>query len=358
MPRNRVLVAIAAALIAGGGAGAAVYALAAGGSTKTVTDRIAAAAPVANVSSSALTVGAIYKASAKGVVEIDSTLSGSSSGSSPFPGGGTGGASSAEGTGFVYDNQGHIVTNQHVIDGATSIKVTFGDGKTYTATLIGSDISTDIAVLKVNAPASELSPLTLGDSSNVAVGDGVVAIGDPFGLDDTVTSGIVSAVDREIQAPDNTPIEGAIQTDAAINHGNSGGPLFDLAGNVIGITAQIESDSGGSDGVGFAIPSNLVKSIADQLVATGKVAHPLLGVDPAAAANGVKIASVASGGGADKAGLKAGDVITAFDGTTITSVTKLRAVIATHAPGDSVTVTYLRGGSSHTAHVTLGTRTN
>ena len=191
-----------------------------------------------------------------------------------------------------------------MIDGATSIKVTFGDGKTYTATIVGSDTSTDVAVLKVNAPASELSPLSLGDSSNVAVGDGVVAIGDPFGLDDTVTSGIVSAVDREIQAPDNTPIDGAIQTDAAINHGNSGGPLFDLAGKVIGVTAQIESDSGGSDGVGFAIPSNLVKTIADQLIATGKAAHPLLGIDPTSATNGVKVASVESGTGAAKAGLQ------------------------------------------------------
>ena len=360
MPRNRTLAAISAAVLAGGGAGAAVYALSAGGSTKTVVDHITAAAPVANVSSSALSVGDIYKASSKGVVEIDSALSGSSSGSgsSPFPGGGTGGATSAEGTGFVYDDQGHIVTNEHVIDGATSVKVSFGDGKTYTATIVGKDTSTDVAVLKVNAPASELSPLSLGDSSNVAVGDGVVAIGDPFGLDDTVTSGIVSAVDREIQAPDNSPIEGTIQTDAAINHGNSGGPLFDLAGNVIGVTAQIESDSGGSDGVGFASPSNLVKSIADQLIATGKAAHPLLGIDPTSATDGVKVASVESGTGAAKAGLQAGDVITQFDGKDVTSVAKLREVIATHAPGDSVSVTYTRSGSSHTVQVTLGTRSN
>jgi putative serine protease PepD len=357
MPRNRTLAVIAAAVLAGGGAGAAVYAFAAGGSTKTVIDRVPAAAPVANVSSSALSVGDIYKASEKGVVEVDTTLSASGSGSSTFPGGGTGAATSAEGTGFVYDDQGHIVTNEHVIDGGSSVKVSFGDGKTYTATIVGSDTSTDVAVLKVNAPASELSPLSLGDSSTVAVGDGVVAIGDPFGLDDTVTSGIVSAVDREIQAPDDTPIEGAIQTDAAINHGNSGGPLFDLSGKVIGVTAQIESDSGGSDGVGFAIPSNLVKSIADQLIATGKAAHPLLGIDPASASNGVKIASVQSGTGASKAGLQAGDVITSFDGTAVTSVAKLRAVIAAKAPGDSVTVTYLRNGSSHTVHVTLGTRT-
>jgi putative serine protease PepD len=356
MPRNSILAALSAAVLAGGGAGAAVYAFTAGGTTKTVVTQVPAAAPVANVSSSALSVGDIYKASAKGVVEVVSALSGS--GSSTFPGGGGSGGASAEGTGFVYDSQGHVVTNEHVIDGATSVKVSFGDGKAYDAKVVGSDASTDVAVLKVNAPASELSPLSLADSSTVAVGDGVVAIGDPFGLDDTVTSGIVSAIDREIQAPDNSPIDGVIQTDAAINHGNSGGPLFDLAGKVIGVTAQIESDSGGSDGVGFAIPSNLVKSIAGQLIATGKVAHPLLGVDPQSASNGVKIASVQAGGGAAKAGLKAGDVITAFNGTPVTSVVKLRAVIAAHSPGDAVTVTYLRGGSSHTVNVTLGTRTN
>jgi len=352
MARNRTVAAIAAAVVAGGGAGAAVYAFSAGGSTRTVTTSVAVASPIANLST--LSVGDIYKAANKGVVEVDSTLSGSSS--SPFPSGGSGGSAGAEGTGFVYDTAGHIVTNEHVIAGATSVKVAFGDGKTYTATIVGSDPSTDVAVLKVDAPASELSPLSLADSNAVAVGDGVVAIGDPFGLDDTVTTGIVSAVGREIQAPDNTPIEGAIQTDAAINHGNSGGPLFNLDGKVIGVTAQIESDSGASDGVGFAIPSNLVKSIADQLIATGKVQHALLGVSPQNASNGVKVVSVQSGGGADKAGLQAGDVITTLDGIAVPNQEKLRALIAAHKPGDTITVTYLRGGASHTATVTLGAR--
>jgi putative serine protease PepD len=362
MPRNTILAVATAAVLAGGGAGAAVYALTAGGSTKTVVDRITQTAPpvasVSNSSSSDMSVGDIYKANEQGIVEVDVTLSSSSSDTSPFPGGGSGGtqAESAEGTGWVYDTLGHIVTNEHVIAGATSVKVSFGDGKTYDATIVGSDPSTDVAVLKVNAPASELSPLTIGDSSTVAVGDGVVAIGDPFGLDDSVTSGIVSAVNREIQAPDNTPIDGAIQTDAAINHGNSGGPLFNLQGQVIGVTAQIESDSDSSDGVGFAVPSNLFKTIADELIATGKATHPLLGVDPGTATNGVKIVSVASGSGAAKAGLKAGDVITAFDGKAVTSVGTLRAVIAAKKPGDSVTVTYRRSGSNHTVKVTLGTR--
>ena len=354
MPRNKLLAALGAALLAGGGAGAAVYAIAAGGTSHTVTTRISVPASVSNVASTSLTVGEIYKAAASGVVEIDAATSG---GASTFPGG-SGGSSSAEGTGFVYDSAGHIVTNDHVISGASSIKVVFEDGKSYTATVVGADPSTDVAVLKVDAPASELTPLSLGDSSGVAVGDGVVAIGDPFGLDDTVTSGIVSALDREIQAPDSTPIEGAIQTDAAINHGNSGGPLFNLAGDLIGVTAQIESDSGGNDGVGFAIPSNLVKSIADQLIASGKVQHALLGIDPATATGGVRIVTVETGSGAGKAGLKPGDVITALDGSKVATTQKLRALIEPRKPGDSVTVTYTRNGVSHTVKVTLGSRSS
>ena len=142
--------------------------------------------------------------------------------------------SAAEGTGFVYDAKGDIVTNEHVVDGSSTVRVKLSDGSTYKATVVGTDISSDLAVLHIDAPASKLTPLALGDSSALAVGDGVVAIGNPFGLDGTVTSGIVSAIDREISAPDGTPIEGAIQTDAAINHGNSGGPLFNLAGKVVG----------------------------------------------------------------------------------------------------------------------------
>ena len=171
-------------------------------------------------------------------------------------------AQSAEGTGFVYDTKGDIVTNDHVVAGASSVTVKFPTGRPTKATVVGKDPDTDLAVIQVNAPASKLVPLALGDSSKVAVGDGVVAIGNPFGLDDTVTSGIVSAINREITSPDNAPIDGAIQTDAAINHGNSGGPLLNLKAQVIGVTSQIQSDSGGNDGVGFAVPSNTVRTIA------------------------------------------------------------------------------------------------
>src|SRR5262249_23705715 len=164
-------------------------------------------------------------------------------------------------------------------------------------------------------------------------------------------------LNREISAPDNTPIEGAIQTDAAINHGNSGGPLFNLQGEVIGVTSQIQSDTGGNDGIGFAIPSNTVRSIATQLVTSGKAQHALLGVTVKTASNGVAIGSVSSGSAADSAGLKAGDVITAVDGTQVKTAEKLRAIIAGHKPGDTVKLTVVSNGSTKTVTATLGSKT-
>jgi putative serine protease PepD len=352
MPRNRTRIAavIAGTALAAGGAGAAAVGLSRNSHTVTVVQSVAASG--ANVSSANLSVGAIAKQSSKSVVEIVAAQAG---GSSPYPYGS--GSRAAEGTGFVYDTNGDIVTNQHVIDGATGVKVTFSDGASYTATVVGSDASTDLAVLHVNAPASKLVPVELGDSSTVSVGDGVVAIGDPFGLQGTVTSGIVSAVDREITAPDNTPIEGVIQTDAAINHGNSGGPLFDLSGKVIGVTAQIESDSGGNDGVGFAIPSNTVKTVVGQLLSGGKVEHAFLGVGPSTVAGrGVRVQSVEAGSAAAKAGLKSGDLITAVDGTSTQTAANLRAAIAAHKPGDKVTLTIVRNSQTQKVTVTLGSR--
>jgi putative serine protease PepD len=351
--RNRLAAAVAVAALAGGGAGAGAVALTHGSSHSTPT---AVATPgVSNVaSSSTLSVGQIAKASVASVVEVDATEAATSS---PFPGGQSSGGT-AQGTGFVYDTKGDIVTNDHVISGSSSVSVKLSDGSSYKATIVGADASTDLAVLHIDAPSSKLVPLSLADSSKVAVGDGVVAIGNPFGLDGTVTSGIVSALNREIEAPDNTPIEGAIQTDAAINHGNSGGPLLDLQGDVIGITSQIQSDSGGNDGVGFAVPSNTVRSIATQLIATGKAQHALLGVSvTTASSGGVTVGQVSAGSAAASAGLKAGDVITAVDGTTVGTAEKLRAIIAGHKPGDSVTLTFTRSGSSKTVTATLGSKT-
>jgi putative serine protease PepD len=354
--RNRIAAAVAAAALAGGGAGAGVVALThSGGSTPAAGATVTPS--TANVANTTPTVGQIARSATPSVVEIDAT---SAAPSSPYPFGGDGssrGTQSAEGTGFVYDTKGDIVTNEHVVDGASTVSVRFSDGSTFKATVVGTDVSTDVAVVHVDAPASKLVPLVLGDSSKAAVGDGVVAIGNPFGLDGTVTTGIVSAIDREISSPDSTPIEGAIQTDAAINHGNSGGPLLNLAGKVIGITSQIQSDSGGSDGVGFAVPSNLVQNVADQLIATGKAQHALLGVNVKTASNGVAVADVESGSAAADAGIKSGDVITAADGKDVTTAEQLRAIIAGHKPGDKLTLKLLRSGSEKTVTATLGVKT-
>ena len=202
---------------------------------------------------------------------------------SPFTPGGSGSQQTqAEGTGYVYDKSGNIITADHVVDGATKITVRFKDGSTAKATLVGADPSTDTAVIKVSVASSKLTPLELADSSTVAPGEGVVAIGSPFGYSESITAGIVSAVDRDIKAPNGYSISNTIQTDAAINHGNSGGPLIDTTGKVVGTNVQIAVDdqNGGSAnaGVGFAVPSNTVKTVADDLIAGKVVEHAYLGV--------------------------------------------------------------------------------
>jgi putative serine protease PepD len=275
MTRRPSLVWLAAVLaaVAVGATGAATYAALSPETTKTVVRQVT----VDNAEPAAVTTGLsaaeIYRRAYKGVVEI--TAATTEAASSPF---GQAQRQQAQGSGFVYDRDGHVVTNQHVVDGAESISVKFWNGATYDAKIVGTDASTDLAVLEVDAPESLLTPLGLGDSSRVAVGDSVVAIGSPFGLEGTVTSGIVSALHRQMTSPNNFTIGDSIQTDAAINHGNSGGPLLNSQAQVIGVTAQIESDSGGNDGVGFAIPATTVKSIVVQLLATGRAEHAYLGV--------------------------------------------------------------------------------
>jgi putative serine protease PepD len=350
----------AAALAVGVGAGAGSYAAfgGSGGTTKIVRETVAAGSPTANTK--ALSVNGVYRAARDGVVEITTTTTSSGSGSdnSPFPFGGSSRQSQAQGSGFVYDSSGHIVTNDHVVAGASKVSVAFADGSKYSAKVVGTDPSTDLAVLKVDAPSSKLHPLTLGDSGSLAVGDGVVAIGAPFGLDETVTSGIVSALDRDISSQNNFTISGAIQTDAAINHGNSGGPLLNMEGHVVGVTTQIESDSGGNEGVGFAVPSNTIAPVVAKLVKGEKVQHPYLGVYIQTPANqsGAQVARVTSGSPAANAGLKAGDVITSFGGETIASPTDLTAAVAAKQPGDKINVTYVRNGTTHTTEITVGTR--
>ena len=352
----------AAALVAGAGAGAGSYAAFGTGGAKTTTvvnETVAAGSPAAS-STKTMSVNGVYRTARDGVVEITVTTSGGSgSDNSPFPFGGSGSQQSqAQGSGFVYDSAGHIITNDHVVANASAISVMFSDGSKYSAKVVGTDASTDLAVLKVNAPSSKLHPLTLGDSSKLQVGDGVVAIGSPFGLDETVTTGIVSALNRDISSTNNFTISGAIQTDAAINHGNSGGPLLNMSGQVVGINTQIESDSGGNEGVGFAVPSNTISTVASKLVNGQTVQHPYLGVFVQTPANrsGAEVAQVKSGSPAADAGLKAGDVITSFGGETIQSPDDLTAAVAAKAPGNKVTVTYVRNGTTKTTQVTIGTR--
>ena len=356
--------AVSAALVLGGGAGAGIYAAAAGDSSSTSTSTTASPAtsttqPVVSRTSTT-SLEQLYKDVTPGVVDITVTENGAGGGIPGFPGGG--GQSQAEGTGFVYDSSGHIVTNAHVVDGASAITVHFKDGSTAKATLVGADDSSDVAVIKVNVDSSKLHPLTLGTSSTVLPGQAVVAIGSPFGLTETMTAGIVSAVDRTITAPNNYSIAGAIQTDAAINHGNSGGPLLDTNGNVIGVNAQIQTDanSAASDnaGVGFALPIDAVKKVADTFIAGGKVQHAYLGISVGDTADntGAQIERVVAGSPAEKAGLRSGDVITAIDGNAITSSDELTAAVGAKTPGDKVTITVKRNGATKTIDVTLGVR--
>jgi len=302
--------------------------------------------------SSFLTVADIYRQSADSVVEI--TVS-SSAQPTQFGGGGK---QQGQGSGFVYDNKGHVITNHHVVDDAESVSVLFSNGKSYKATVVGSDPSTDIAVLDVDAPRSVLEPLALGDSSTVEVGEGVVAIGSPFGLEQTVTTGIVSALHRQINSPNNFAIDDAIQTDAAINHGNSGGPLLDLSGNVIGVNSQIESKSGGNDGIGFAVPSNTVEKIARTLIEDGKVEHAYLGVstEDTADGEGANLAEVRTGTPAAAAGLRSNDVVMKIDGAAVASADELRRLIDAKRPGDTVELTVNRDGDARTFDVKLGRR--
>jgi putative serine protease PepD len=339
-PRTPLLASLVAAACIGAGGGAVAYSIFTDhGNTVVRQVTVQNAQPVA--SGSPLSVNSIYQRAYRGVVEITVRTAGGS----------------AEGSGFVYDSSGRIVTNQHVVDGAQSISVRFWNEKAYSAQLVGSDSSTDLAVIKVNAPDSQLYPLTLGSSSKLGVGDPVVAIGSPFGLEETVTSGIVSALHRSIDSPANFAISDTIQTDAAINHGNSGGPLLNAQGQVIGVNAQIRSDSGDNAGVGFAIPSDTVRSIASQLISNGKAVHAYLGVSLDGSASSARVADVRPGTPAAKANLRAGDVITAVGNTSVSSAEELTRAIDAHKPGETVTVKISRGGKKTvTAQVTLASR--
>ncbi|MDQ6842121.1 MAG: trypsin-like peptidase domain-containing protein [Actinomycetota bacterium] len=353
--------------IVGGAVAGGVIALAiASGSTNTrsVTTTViqqssGTALPTSLSSSRGLTVHQIYRQASPGVVDIVVTQN------NPSPFGGTT-PSAGEGAGVVYDRNGDILTDEHVVSGASSVTVHFADGRSASAKVLGTDPSTDVAVIHVNVPASELHPIPVGDSSAAAVGDPVVAIGSPFSLPETTTAGIVSAVGRSIQAPNGYTITGSIQTDAAINPGNSGGPLLDANAQVIGLNDQIQTNSGSSAGVGFAIPSNTLVHIAGQIIGGRPVRHAYVGVslDPTST-GGARIslhadqngnAPVRSGSPAAKAGLQPGDLITAINGKAIASTQQFIETIDTYSPGDKLTVTVQRAGKALKFTVTLGAR--
>jgi S1-C subfamily serine protease len=320
----------------------------------------------------------VYTQSGPGVVSVDVT-------SSEF--------GPAGGSGFVLDEQGYIITNQHVVEGAEEVSVRFASGVREEAEIVGEDASTDVAVVKVDASEGLLEPLTLGDSDSVGVGEPVIAIGNPLNVGISVTTGIVSGVGRPIKAPNDYTIDDAVQTDAAINPGNSGGPLLDSRGTVIGVNAQIASESGGFEGVGFAVPINTVKSVVEQLITTGEVVHGYIGVrmfpvgidelvaytglskeqladEHGLPGNGAIVSEVTPGGPAEEAGIEGGeeeeiegisvptgDVVTEIGGKPISSPDDVIEVVNSSKPGDELALTVVTPGEEpRRVEVTIGVR--
>jgi S1-C subfamily serine protease len=276
------------------------------------------------------------------------------------------------GSGFVWDSKGHIITNFHVIQDASRIQVTLADRKTWDAELVGAAPEKDIAVLKIQAPQKSLKPIPLGSSDNLLVGQSVYAIGNPFGLDQTLTTGIISALGREIQSVGGIPIREVVQTDAAINPGNSGGPLLNSSGQLIGVNTAIYSPSGASAGIGFSIPVDAVKWVVPELIKFGKIMRPTLGIEYATqqvmkriGLEGVLITHVVEGGPAEKAGLqptyrdrsgqiRLGDIIVQINKETVNSGSDLVLALENYKPGDIVQLTILRNDKKQTVSLKLG----
>jgi S1-C subfamily serine protease len=391
-----VLPLLVAALLGGGvAAGVTAFVIDDGGGdthTTTVIRQSAVASQGANdkrsTAAEGLTAADIYQRYAPGVVFVRSEITQQTQ--NPFDPFGGAQRSEATGSGFVIDAGGDILTNNHVIDGATpdSITVQFADKKTVKAAIVGKDPSTDLALLKVDPEGLALKALPLGSSKDVHVGDPTIAIGNPFGLDRTLTTGVVSALQRQISAPNGFAIKDVIQTDAAINPGNSGGPLIDSAGRVIGINSQIETGGGsqGSVGIGFAVPIDTAKAILENLKKGETVQRAYLGITSLTVDgqldalnlpvdHGALVQSVEANSPADLAGLKAGDlqatltgsanndsvvlggdIITKIDGKAITSSDQLSQLVTSHKPGDKVKVEIVRKKDTKTLTVTLAKR--
>ena len=350
-------------VIAGALAGGVIALAVAGGSgsshtttTTVVQNSRGAAVPTSLRSGRGLTVNEIYRHASPGVVDIRVIASGSGGGFG-LPGFGGSQQQQAEGAGVVYDKSGNILTDEHVVSGASSVRVKFQDGRSAKAKVLGTDPSTDVGVIHVDVPGSVLHPIPFADSSAARVGDPVVAIGSPFTLPETATAGIVSAVGRSIPAPNQYTIAGAIQTDAPINPGNSGGPLLDASGHVLGLVDQINTNTGSYQGVGFATPSNTVSRIAGAIIAGKPVKHAYVGVElNPNSSGGAQISGVQSGSPASSAGLQQGDLVVAISGRRISSTEQFIATIDTQAPGDAVTLSVKRGGAIKDIKLKLGTR--
>ena len=353
---------VATAVLAGAAITLALVALTSGlGSAKVVHSTTIArnTTPVSSTSANFPDARALYSQAAAGAVDVVGTGT-TTTASGPF-GPPQRAKTTSSGSGFLVDTQGDIVTAAHVVNGARSVTARLQDGTTRAATVLGKDNATDIAVLRIDPSGVDLHPLPLGSSANVAIGDSVAAIGDPFGYERSFSTGIVSGLDRTITAPNGFNVSHAIQTDAALNPGNSGGPLLDANGNVIGIVDQIatEGSADQSSGVGFVIPIDLIRSELPTLEAGKTVEHAYLGVassDATGGSEGALIGDVAKGGPADAAGLKSGDLVTAIDDATIHGTSDLIAAIAGHAPGDEVRLTVERGSSRLSLTATLGTQ--
>jgi S1-C subfamily serine protease len=385
--------ALVGAAVLGGGVALGGAALFGGfGGTTTVREVIPAAPSPASSSqfrstAKRLTINEVYRRSAPAVVQVTSTRAVSTTLDDPFFGNPFNlpdqRTEQALGSGFVIDKAGHIITNYHVVADARNVRVSFSGGEDLGARVVGTDPSTDIAVLKVDAKSRALEPLPLGDSDAVQVGDAVVAIGNPLGYTRSVTAGIVSALGRPIQAPNGFTIDHVIQTDAALNHGNSGGPLLNAQGQVIGVNSQIASSSGSdaNTGIGFAVPIGTVKEVAAQLIKRGKAEHAFVGINAKPLTTevarlfklpverGLVVASVCAGSGAARAGLRAGtrrvtvsgetwpvdgDIITKVDGVRLSSVDGLRDLVQRKRPGDSIELELYRGKERLTKTLELG----